>query len=76
MDDLIKLVRTYRLTAGLAERLTLANEIFRLVEPDLRLFVFSNVIHHTAEDVLQEVLKAIATGMGKFQGGSKREFWA
>ena len=41
MDDLIKLVRTYRLAAGLAERIRLAEEIFRLIEPDLRFFVFS-----------------------------------
>jgi hypothetical protein len=41
MEQVIKLVRTYRLTAGLAERLRLAEEIFRLIEPDLRFFVFS-----------------------------------
>jgi hypothetical protein len=43
MDDLIKLVKTYRLTAGLAERIRLAEDIFRLIEPDLRVFVFSSV---------------------------------
>jgi hypothetical protein len=42
MNDLIKLVKTYRLTAGLAERIQLAEEISRLIEPDLRVFVFSN----------------------------------
>jgi hypothetical protein len=41
MEQVIKLVRTYRLTAGLAERLRLAEKIFRLIEPDLRFFVFS-----------------------------------
>ena len=41
MKQVIKLVRTYLLTAGLAERLQLAEEIFRLIEPDLRFFVFS-----------------------------------
>jgi hypothetical protein len=43
MDDLIKLVRTYRLTAGLAERIRLAEEICRMIQPDLRYFVFSSV---------------------------------
>jgi RNA polymerase sigma factor (sigma-70 family) len=76
MDDLIKLVRTYRVTAGLAERIRLAEEIFRLIEPDLRFFVFSSVSHHAAEDALQEVLKAVATGMKKFEGGTAKEFWA
>jgi RNA polymerase sigma factor (sigma-70 family) len=75
MEDLIKLVRTYRLTAGLAERLRLAEEIFRLIEPDLRLFVFSKVSQNVAMDALQEVLKAIATSLKKFQGNTEKEFW-
>jgi len=76
MDDLIKLVKTYRLTAGLAERIRLAEEIFRLIEPDLRFFVFSSVAHHAAQDALQEILKAVATSMKKFEGGTVKEFWA
>ena len=76
MDDLIKLVRTYRLTAGLAERIRLAEEIFRLIEPDLRLFVFSSVSHDAAQDALQEILKAVALGVRKFQGETAKEFWA
>ena len=76
MDQLIKLVRTYRLTAGLAERLRLAEAIFRLIEPDLRFFVFSAIQPPSAQDVLQEVLKSIATSMKKFEGGSNEEFWA
>lgn len=76
MEQLIKLVKTYRLIAGLAERLRLAEEIFRTVEPNLRLFVFNQVRPQTAEDVLQEVLKAITTSLKKFQGGTDKEFWA
>src|SRR5271169_5131131 len=76
MDDLIKLVRTYRLTAGLAERIRLAEEICRMIQPDLRYFVFSSVPPHVAEDVMQEILKAVATGMRKFEGGTTKEFWA
>jgi RNA polymerase sigma factor (sigma-70 family) len=76
MDDLIKLVRTYRLTAGLAERIRLAEEIFRRVEPDLRLFVFSSISPDAAQDALQEVLKAIAISLKKFQGDTVKEFWA
>ena len=76
MDDLIKTVRTYRLTAGLAERLRLAEEIFRQIEPDLRVFVFSSVSHEAAKDALQEVLKAVATSLKKFKGDTAKEFWA
>jgi RNA polymerase sigma factor (sigma-70 family) len=76
MDDLIKLVRTYRLTAGLAERIRLAEEIFRRLEPDLRLFVFGAVQHHAAEEALQEISIAIVTSLQKFQGNSAKEFWA
>ena len=76
MDDLLKLVRTYRLTTGLAERLRLAEEIFRQVEPDLRLFVFSAIRPPAADDVLQEILKAIAISLGKFAGDTLKGFWA
>jgi DNA-directed RNA polymerase specialized sigma24 family protein len=76
MDDLIKLIRTYRLTAGPAERLRLAEEIIRAIEPDLRLFVFSQVGPQSAKDVLQELLKAITISLKNFQGGTNKEFWA
>ena len=76
MNDLIKLVKTYRLTAGLAERIRLAEEICRMIQPDLRYFVFSSISHHAAEDAMQEILKAIAAGMRKFEGGTTKEFWA
>jgi RNA polymerase sigma factor (sigma-70 family) len=76
MDDLIKLVKTYRFTAGMAERLSLAEKIFARIEPDLRFFVSGRVPYHVAQDVLQEVLKAVMTGMGKFDGSSEKEFWA
>ena len=74
MDDLIKLVRTYRLTAGLAERIRLAEEIFRCIEPDLRVFVFSSVSHDAAKDALQEVLKAVAVSLKQFKGDTVKEF--
>jgi len=75
-DDLIKFVRTYRLTTGLAERLRLAEDIFRLIEPDLRLFVFGAVRPPAADDVFQEVLKAVATSLPKFSGDTTSQFWA
>jgi len=77
MDDLIKLVRTYRVTVGLAERLRLAEAIFRLIESDLRAFVFGSITNDAAKkDALQEVLKAVAVSLKNFKGDTVKEFWA
>ena len=76
MDDLIKLVKTYRLTEGLSDRLRLAEGIFRIIEPELRIFVFSSVSHDAAKDALQEVLKAVAVSLKQFKGDTVKEFWA
>jgi DNA-directed RNA polymerase specialized sigma24 family protein len=75
MHDLITLVRMYRLTPGLAERLRLADEIFGQIEPKLRAFVFSSVTNDAAKDALQEVLKAVALSMKGFKGNTEKEFW-
>ena len=74
MDDLIKLVRTYRLTAGLLERQRLAEAIFRLIEPDLRFFVFNAIQPPAAKDVLQEILKSIAASLQNFRGDTVQAF--
>jgi RNA polymerase sigma factor (sigma-70 family) len=76
MEQVIKLVKTYRVSAGLAERLRLAEEIFRITEPDLRFFVFSAIHPPAAQDVLQEVLKSITTSLKTFEGDTDKEFWA
>ena len=75
MEQLIKLVKTYRLSSGLAERLRLAEAIFRLIEPDLRIFVFSAIQPQAADDVLQEVLISITASLKTFKGSSNEEFW-
>jgi DNA-directed RNA polymerase specialized sigma24 family protein len=68
MDDLIKLVRTYRLTAGLTDRERLADDIFSQIEPAMRLFVNGKIRPQFADDVLQEVLKAIVISLPQFTG--------
>lgn len=75
MDELIKLVKTYRLTPALDQRLRLAEPVFRTIEPDLRFFVCSAVSSPAGDDISQEVLKAIATGLDKFAGSTTSEFW-
>ena len=76
MEQLIKLVKTYRLSSGLAERQRLADAILRLIASDLCAFVFSAIKPHAAEDVSQEVLISITNSLKKFKGGSKEEFLA
>lgn len=76
MEELIKAVRTYRFMTNLDQRLYLADEIFRKVEPKLRAFVFGSVTINAAPDVLQEVLKAVALSLRKFEGNSQGEFWS
>ena len=76
MDQLIKLVRTYRFSGGVAERVRLAEEVCRLIAPDLRFFVFGFVQPSDADDVLQNTVKGIIGGMRKFEGESTRQFWA
>ncbi|HUD46033.1 MAG TPA: sigma-70 family RNA polymerase sigma factor [Candidatus Baltobacteraceae bacterium] len=53
----------------------MAEQIIRQIAPDLRLYVLSRISHEAAEDASQEVLKAVATGMRKFAGGTEKEFW-
>jgi RNA polymerase sigma factor (sigma-70 family) len=76
MDHLLKLLNAFRQTTGPVGRLRLAEDILSIIEPDLRSFVFSHIRQNAADDVLQEVLKAIAVNLGKFIGHSTREFWA
>ncbi len=74
--DLIKRVKTCRLTPALDQRLRLAEEIFREVEPQLRFFVFKTIAPPAAADVLQETLKAVTVSLSKFAGNSDGEWWA
>ena len=75
MDDLIKLAKPYRLAAGLAERLRLAEAIFRQIGSDLRAFVFNHVSNEAAkDDALQEVLKAVAASLQNFRGDTVQAF--
>lgn len=75
MDDLIKLVRTYRFATSITERARLADAIFRLIGPDLRLFAFSKLPAQDAEDALQEILMAVARNLQNFRGDAAKEFW-
>ena len=72
----MKLVRTYRFTEALDQRLRLADELFRIIGPELRFFAFSAVPQSAGDDVSQEIFKAVATSLKRFAGDTKEEFWA
>jgi RNA polymerase sigma factor (sigma-70 family) len=72
--DLIKQVKTYRLTPALDQRLRLAEEIFRVIETPLQRFIFVRLQYPAREDVFQETVKAVTEGLAKFKGDSDKEF--
>lgn len=76
MDELIKLVRTYRMTAALTEQLRLGEAIYHQVSGELKFGVFSAIGQPAAEDVLQDIMQAIITSLPKFAGNSHGELWA
>ena len=75
IEAILKLVRTFRLTSGIPERARLSDEIFIRLEPELRIIVFSKVTPQDAEEVMQEVMQAIAAALGNFEGNSRAVFW-
>jgi RNA polymerase sigma factor (sigma-70 family) len=74
MDELIKLVNAYRQSDVLDDRVRIAEEIFRVIEPKLRLYVFNHVRPSSADDVLQEALIAITRSLKNFAGTTEPAF--
>jgi len=73
--DLVKWVKTYRLTPALDQRLRLAEEIYHEIKSPLHDFIFGRLKHPAAQDVFQETLKAVTASLAKFSGDSDGEFW-
>ena len=76
MEGALKLAKTYRVTTSLTERLRLADDLFAIIEPEMRFFMFTHTSPDAAPDVLQEALKGIATSLDRFAGNSEGEFWS
>lgn len=76
MDQLIKLVRTYRFSGGVAERVRLAEEICRRIAPDLQFFVLGFVQPPNSQDITQKAIVGIIAGLKGFEGDSPKQFWA
>jgi RNA polymerase sigma factor (sigma-70 family) len=73
--DLIKRVKTYRLTPALDQRLRLAEEIYHEIKSPLHDFIFGRLKHPAAQDVFQETLKAVTASLAQFSGDSDGQFW-
>ena len=73
--ELVELIRAFRDATELHERVRFAEEIVVIVGPMLRTFVAGDCPEAAVEDVLQEILTAIATGIVRFGGSSARQFW-
>ena len=74
MSEIITLVKTYRVTRGVPDRLGLAERIVLLIQRDLKNLVFRDVRLSDADDVFQKVLAAVAANLGQFRGNSREEF--
>ena len=74
MSDLITLVRTYRLMPGIADRDRLSDEIFVQLEPLLLFMIYRKVAPQDEDDVLQEIMKAVAVSLDNFKGQSHDDF--
>jgi RNA polymerase sigma factor (sigma-70 family) len=76
MDDPIQLVRQFRESATLDERLKLGEAIIRRVAPDIRVFLMGLVPPDAVADICQETLVAIARGLTRFEGTTAKAFFA
>jgi len=74
--DIIKAVKTYRLTPALDQRLRLAEEIFHEIKSPLHGFIVGRLKLPSADDVFQEAVKAVTKDLTQFKGDSDKEFWA
>jgi RNA polymerase sigma factor (sigma-70 family) len=74
MDDLIQLVRAYQKAAELADRERLGDAIFAELEPELRRYVNGKIRPQYADDVLQEVLKAVVISLPKFSSDDVKKW--
>jgi len=77
---LIQLVKRFQESRNPKERLELADRIVVILSPDLHLYIASRAWTQRAraemvEDILQEVLVAIAVKLDKFVGDTKEQFY-
>jgi RNA polymerase sigma factor (sigma-70 family) len=76
MDRVIELVPRYQHAENEAEREAAAVELLSEIYAPLKAFVNAHAAKGSEEDVLQEVLAAIFTGLWLFEGETAESFWA
>ena len=74
MDRLFNLVRHCQKSKDLDWRLRLVEDIVTEVGPQLQAYIF-RACPDAAEDISQETLNAVATGVRQFRGNSGQQFW-
>lgn len=75
MNDLVELLRAYHAARALHVRLRFAEEIIARVGPLLKEYVARRCRAEVVDDVLQEVLVAIATRLDDFRSRTASQFW-
>lgn len=75
MMDLSDAVRRCQEAGRPEERTTACDEVIRMISPELHLYLCSRLEPAWVEDVHQEVLIGIATGLRGFRGTTEPEFW-
>ncbi len=75
MTDLIDTVRRCQQAGSPEERTAACDEVIRTISPKLHLYLCSELEPAWVEDVHQEVLIGVATGLRGFRGTTEPEFW-
>ena len=77
MPGLIELICRYHETTDFEASLRVADDIIRMVEPPLRLFLALKITDPgSLDDVSQETLVGVARGLSRFRGDSEGQAWA
>jgi len=75
MADLIDTVRRCQQAGCPEERNAACDVVIRMISPELHLYLCSRLEPAWVEDVHQEVLIGVATGLRGFRGTTEPEFW-
>jgi RNA polymerase sigma factor (sigma-70 family) len=75
MSELLAAVRRCQAALPPAGKCEACDEVIRMISPKLHLYLCSRLEPAWVEDVHQEVLIGIATGLRGFRGTTEPEFW-
>ena len=76
MTALTELIRQYQQATSLDEKIRAADDIIDRVARPLRLYIVLRMDMNGLDDVCQETLKGVFTGLERFQATSDNQVWA